>query len=160
ISFVLKLLGAFLGIDVQGYGSTTLRRRDAERGLEPDEGFYTVTYMRGPRQIDLDRDPPPDLALEVDITRSSLDRMGIYAALRIAEVWRFDGAALHVYGLRPDGTYESIERRLSFPNLPLAEFVQFLIETQQLSETALMEPLRAWVQKHIPGQTSGQAEKV
>ena len=51
-------------IGVQGYGMTTLRRQDLDRGLEPDEGFYVGDQMTmvGPRNIDLNRDPAPDLA--------------------------------------------------------------------------------------------------
>jgi len=157
IAFVLRLLGAVLGIDVQGYLTMTLRRQDVERGLEPDEGFYIRHQeVRGPRNIDLSRDPPPDLALEVDISRSSLDRMGIYSALRVPEVWRFDGEALRVYRLRADGTYEECERSPSFPSLPLAEFIQFLQQTQDLSDAGVIAPFQEWAREHVlPGWQAG-----
>ena len=69
--------------------STTFNREDVDRGLEPDQCYYfasTGEFATRTRQPDVD--PPPDLAIEVEITRSCLDRLGIYAALRIPEVWQ------------------------------------------------------------------------
>src|SRR5437870_8588224 len=80
-------------------GSTTFRREDLERGLEPDDCFYlaNVAAILGKEEIDLRFDPPPDLALEIEISRSSLDRMSIYAALGVPELWRFNGQHLQVF---------------------------------------------------------------
>ena len=71
--------------------STTLRRRRKQRGLEPDDCYWIAhaSDMRGKTAFNSRTDPPPDLAIEVDITHSSLDRMAIYAKLRVPEVkWR------------------------------------------------------------------------
>ena len=64
-------------------GSTTMRRKQNQKGLEPDDCFWIAheAEVRGKTIIDLRTDPPPDLAIEVDVSRSSLDRMGIYARL-------------------------------------------------------------------------------
>ena len=87
--------------------------------MEADNCFYLASFP-DPRQgaIDLDVDPPPDLAVEVEISRSALDRMGIYAALGVPEVWRFDGEALRVEQLQADGTYAAATEQ---PELPLAD---------------------------------------
>jgi Uma2 family endonuclease len=84
----------------------TCKKKSLERALEPDECYYTVNLerMRGIRRLLLERDPPPDLVLEIDITRSSVDRMAIYAAMGVPELWRFDGKILHVYRLMRDST--------------------------------------------------------
>ena len=152
IGFVIPLLGGSLGIEVQGGGSTTFRREDVERGLEPDECFYVGAHagqMSGPdREIDLRSDPPLDLAIEVDITRSSLDREGIYAALGVPELWRFDGESLQASRLGPGRTYVPSEQSLAFPPLPLAEFLRFLQETQELTETELLRAVPDWVRQH------------
>jgi Uma2 family endonuclease len=161
--FALKLLGRLVKLEVQGYGHTTLRRQDLDRGLEPDEGFYIrTTEVRGPREIDLNRDPPPDLGIEINISYSSLNRMAIYAALKILEVWRFDGENLRAYRLRTDGTYEECARSSTFPILPLAEFVRFLQETDKLSDSAFIDAFEAWVHNNVltrqqePGNGAGQ----
>src|SRR6266852_3756938 len=85
-----------LGLPLKRGGSTTMRRRLKQRGIEADECFWIANAhrMAGRRHLDLRRDPPPDLAIEVDVTRSSLDRFGIYAALKVPEVWRLDGDVL------------------------------------------------------------------
>jgi Uma2 family endonuclease len=157
IGFLLPILGREVGKSVQGFGSTTLRREDVGKGLEPDEGFYVGRgdQMAGPMEIDLTRDPPPDLGLEIDIYASSLNRMDIYAALRVPEVWRFDGENLYVYRLRDDGTYERADRSVHFPSLGLADFVQFLRTTQKLTEDALIEPFQEWLRANVlPGLPS------
>jgi Uma2 family endonuclease len=68
-------------------------------GVEPDNCFYfqNEPAIRGKLDLDLMVDSPPDLAIEIDITSKSLDRMPIYARLAIPEVWRFDQGALKIY---------------------------------------------------------------
>jgi len=152
VGYLLPVLGHELKIKVQGGGSTTFRRRDLERGLEPDECFYIqhAVQMAGQRQLDLARDPPPDLALEIEITTSALDRMGIYAALGVPEVWRYDGNVLHVHQLQPDGEYAERSTSANFPTLPLAAFVDFLNQTQNVTDDEILEVFRDWVQKNVP----------
>src|SRR5439155_6648165 len=93
---VLTGVGMTLKRDFVCGGSTTFRRKDRDAGLEPDQCYYTVNAHRmlGLRELDLSSDPPPDLALEVDFTSSSLDRMGIYVALGVPEVWRWDASGI------------------------------------------------------------------
>ncbi len=79
-----------LGLPLKRGGSTTLRRRKRLRGIEADECFWiaNATRLAGKRRLDLRADPPPDLAIEIDVSHSSLDHLAIYAALRVPEVWR------------------------------------------------------------------------
>ena len=90
--FVLQVADE-MGIDFEPQGMTTWKRPDMEKGLEADQCYYirNAVIVRERVELDLEVDPPPDLAIEVDITSSSLDRMGIYAELRVPEVWRHDG---------------------------------------------------------------------
>ncbi len=99
---VIETVTEELEIPCIGVGSTTLRRQLADRGLEPDEAYYLANAGRivDNEEIDLDADPPPDLCIEIEISRSALDRMGIYAGLNIPEVWRFDGEALRICASR------------------------------------------------------------
>src|SRR5438046_9570204 len=64
-------------------GSPTFKRKDLAKGFEPDSCFYIdhAEQVRGKEELDLVTDPPPDLVIEVDITRSSLSRFPIFAAL-------------------------------------------------------------------------------
>jgi Uma2 family endonuclease len=150
-----KLLGRLvealteeLEIDIASFGSMTCRRKNRKRGLEPDDAYWIANEpkVRGRKNLDLEVDPPPDLALEIEISRSSLDRMAIYAALRVPEVWCWDGESLRVFLLAAKGNYRSSDRSKAFPFLPLAEFAQFLRDTD-LSETQLLRSFREWVRK-------------
>lgn len=147
-----RLLGRFLdtvaeelNIPLIGGGSTTFRRQDLERGLEPDECFYiqNVDAVRGKQTIDLTFDPPPDLAIEIDIKSSSLDRMTIYAALGVREIWRYDGTCLKVYLLEGTSYRESLQSS-GFPTLPVSELTRFLQQSLELDDTALLRSFRTW----------------
>jgi Uma2 family endonuclease len=125
-SLFFTVLSLETGIKVCGLGSTTFRRRDAGRGLEPDECYYLQSAARVPdlTKFDLTVDPPPDLAIEVDITSSMLNRMEIYASLGIPEVWRCDGQVLEAYCLGADGRYLRTPSSLAFPFLPLDDLLE------------------------------------
>ena len=85
-----------LGLPILCGGSTTLRRQLHQRGIEADECYWIANEprMRGRRTLNLQRDPPPDLAVEVDVTNSSLNRLDIYATLGVPEIWRLEADLL------------------------------------------------------------------
>jgi Uma2 family endonuclease len=143
-------LAVEMNIDIAGYGSATCRREHLVRGLEGDECYWIENEpkVRGRRDIDLETDPPPDLALEIGISRIALDRLGIYAALRVPEVWCWDGSALRVLLLTAEGSYEESSRSKAFPFLPLEEFASFLRRTD-VSETQLIRLFRSWVREQM-----------
>ena len=96
-----------LDLEIRSLGSRTCDREDLAKGLEPDQCYYiqNEALVRDVEQIDLAQFPPPDLAVEVDISSSSLDRFSIYTDLGIPEIWRYDGETLTIYGLK-EGEYE------------------------------------------------------
>ncbi|MCY3022142.1 MAG: Uma2 family endonuclease [Planctomycetota bacterium] len=145
----IELLGIELGLNVRGGGSTTFRRENLERGLEPDECFWIASEAVIRDKIDLDFtvDPPPDLAIEIDVTSRLLDRQSIYAALGVPELWRCDGASLRVYVLQPRGTYRLSNKSPSFPSLPLGEFHAFLHKPAGMSEGEWVRTFRRWARK-------------
>ncbi len=108
-----------LDIEISAAGSTTFQREDLERGFEPDECYYVenVEFMRGKTDVNLDFDPPPDLTIEIDVKHSSLNRMSIFAAIGVPEIWRYDGEQLTIY-LLENQKYKVSESSLI---LPLAE---------------------------------------
>lgn len=127
----LLSLAEELELPFHGIGGPTIRRRDRDRGLEPDDGYY---FASGKKVVDwatlnLDRDPPPDLALEIDVTCSDLDRMGVYAGLGVPEVWRVDGDEWHIHLLKADGTYWESSSSAAVPYLPIAEIMPLMQQT-------------------------------
>jgi Uma2 family endonuclease len=106
-------------------GQTTWKRRDLARGLESDRSYYFLPEKLAQQADAWGRDsddiadfPNPDLAVEVDVSRPQVDRAGIYAALRVAEVWRFDGGQIIIDRLTPEGTYTAVEMSGFLPVRP------------------------------------------
>jgi Uma2 family endonuclease len=156
---LIEVLAEEMGLPARNLGSTTYRREDVDRGLEPDECFYFANQarMRGVRRIDLRRDPPPDLVVEVDVSRSSLDRMGIYQALGVPEVWRCAGA-FRMYQLE-GGAYQERDRGPTFPAVPAAELTRFLRLGEE-DDTTMVRAFRAWVRELLTASGSGETKKV
>jgi Uma2 family endonuclease len=122
-----------------------------ERAAEPDDSFYIANEprVRGKKRINLDTDPPPDLSVEIEITRSSIQRMKIYANLRVPEYWRCDGESVRFYHLGADGQYVEAERSLSFPFLTAADLSRFVAQRLQQDENSLVRSFREWVRQQI-----------
>jgi Uma2 family endonuclease len=149
---LLDMLVIVLGIRVKAVGSTTFGREDVDRGLEPDTCFYlkNAARIRDWSKLSLDHDPPPDLAIEVDNTTSSLDRLAVYAALRVPEVWRFDGDLLTVYRLEADGNYEVCDRSPGLLFLPMEEVPALLqASVSSQDDLELLQMLRKWVEERV-----------
>lgn len=132
-------------------GNMTFQRENLDRGLEADDCFWIAhePRMRGKLTWDPAIDPPPDLALEIEISRSALPRMSIYAALGVPEVWRFDGSAMRVELLQSDGTYAVVERSLAFPAIPVNEIVPFLQPSAELDSISVLRSFRVWVRQRL-----------
>lgn len=123
--------------DVESYGSTTWKRSSLAKGVEPDSCYYVANAARviGKAQhIDLESDPPPDVVVEIDLTKESLGKFGIYAALSVPEIWRYDSTSFEFY-LLGNHEYERVHESASFPGL-----------TPQMLATAMAE-----------GKTEGQS---
>jgi Uma2 family endonuclease len=158
LSRLVDALTEELGLPVKGGGSTTFRRRLRRRGLEPD-GCWWITneaLVRGKTKIDLRRDPPPDLALEIDITRSSLNRLAIYAALRVPEVWQYANQSLVCHLLGKNGRYSTSATSQVFPGLAVADLDRFLSLRGQMDDNAIVRQFRAWVRQQFGPQISAQ----
>lgn len=125
-----------LGVRVKPGGSTTHKRHDLDRGAEPDRCFWlaeNAARMAGRRQLDLARDPAPDLVIEVDVTSSAVPRLPIFAAMGVPEVWHLTGAGLRFLHLQPDGSYTPRSDSLAFPMLT-AGFAEALLERARVEE--------------------------
>src|SRR2546426_10026873 len=122
--------------DLHRAGSTTFKRKDLAKGFEPDSCFYIghAEQARGREELDPMKDPPPDLVIEVDITRSSLNRFQIFAAMGVPEVWRFGGDRLTMHGLE-SGRYIELETSFALPPLTAPQATVFLEESRHEKST-------------------------
>ena len=161
-----QLLGLFiprlaeaLEVDYEPLGMTTWRRPDLEKGLESDQCYYlrNAAVVRQRNELDLERDPPPDLAVEVDITSSSLDRMAIYAELRVPEVWRYDGRRLTIYVLQPNGQYRVSPTSPSFPGLQAVDIERFLERGRTSPKLQWSREIAEWVRNELVPRRNAEA---
>lgn len=146
LATLVEVLGDELGFDMLNAGSTTFKRADVARGFEPDTSFYIqhATRVRGQDEIDLLLDPPPDLVIEVDLTHLSLDKLPIYAALGIPEVWRYEGQTVQLLTLA-QGAYVANDVSTVLPGVTRAILQHFVAESQRLSRPEWLRAVRAWV---------------
>ncbi|HBB31335.1 MAG TPA: hypothetical protein DDZ80_12115 [Cyanobacteria bacterium UBA8803] len=125
ISDIVKTLLKASGRRYQPFGSTTFKEENTA-GVEPDACFYIQNYQRmiGHRRLKPD-DPPPDLAIETDVT--SKTTLGAYSAIAVPELWLYDSGKLTIYLLR-DGKYINSDLSPTFPNIPLTQIIPAVVE--------------------------------
>ena len=150
-SLIGRLIEAYTeerGIDIQSVGATTLKSQLQAKGLEPDESYYVQNepLVRGKEDFDLALDPPPDLAVEIDVTSSSIDKLGIYASLGVPEVWTYD-EGLVMYHLGPSGERRAVSKSKALPDVASSDLNRFLKRRASLSETQLVREFRSWVRE-------------
>jgi Uma2 family endonuclease len=127
-------------------------KRKLLRGLEPDECFCIANErrIRGRDDIDLRVDPPPDLVLEIDVSRSSLDRMSIYAAMGVPEAWRYSKGKVSYRTGPSDGSYADTPTSLTLRPLTPADLMPLVAMRGAMEENALIRQFRAWIRKTFP----------
>ena len=156
-----QLLGLFvtrlaeeLETPYEPLGMTTWKMPGAAKGLEADQCYYIQHHAvaREKEILDLETDPPPDLAVEVDITSSSLDRMGIYGEMRVPEVWRYDGRAMTIYYLAEDTTeieaslYVEQETSAALPMLTAQLLTEMIERMRNEGELKALLAFDEWLQ--------------
>jgi Uma2 family endonuclease len=149
------------GLPLAGLGSMTFKRRKDLRGLEPDQCYWIANeaQVRNKDYIDFRVDPPPDLIVEIDISRSSLDRMAIYGIMGVPEVWRYRKQSVAFLARQPDGRYVEVPQSLSLPPLASADLPPFLAMRGTADENAIIRQFRAWIgRKFSPGETPRQGD--
>jgi Uma2 family endonuclease len=135
-----------MGLPIGSTGSMTMRRQDLDRGLEPDECYYVQneSAARQVKEADLSNEPPPDLVVEMDYSYRRLDREGIYAALGVPEVWRFDLVKLEFLKLA-GGRYQPVDVSVVLPGLPRADVERLLKMRATHGENDVVRAWRQWL---------------
>jgi len=156
--YASELMGLFIrivvgemGLKLKSMRSTTLNREDLDRGAEPDNAYYIHNQPKvAGRNVDLAQDPPPDLVVEVDITRSDIDKNRLYAALGVPEFWRYNGREWRIYQLQNE-LYQECDRSPTFPCLEKTDLYSFLERAQQ-DEIAAEKVFRDFVRERLKQQ--------
>jgi Uma2 family endonuclease len=143
----VKVIAEELRIPCKGFGETTWKRPEIPRGLESDLCYYfqpeklaAVARLRGLKEVA--GYPNLDLAIEIDISRPEIDRAGIYAALGVVEVWRFDGKKVVIERLTTEGTYTSVDASGFLP-IRAEDVRRWLVDEDRTDDSAWAARLRA-----------------
>lgn len=147
IGRLIEMMAWRLRIPIKSAGSTTLRKKLKRRGLEPDESYYVTNefIVRGREELDLRKDPPPDLAVEVDVTHKSLSRLEAYGKLGVPEIWRHDGKNLQFLKLAAKHEYIPLKHSLAFPKVTAVEMQRFVGMLREHDENSILDELVKWL---------------
>ncbi len=144
-----------LDIPCRGGGQTTWKRTEVARGLEADLCYYfepgklaVVAAAVARKSKDIADYPNPDLGIEIDLSPSQVDRPGIYRALQVAEVWRFDGESMVIEQLGPEGKYVVAELSRFLP-IRAQEVAHSVTGEDATDTTAWERRLRAWIRTEL-----------
>jgi Uma2 family endonuclease len=147
----VKVVASEMEIPCKGMSETTWKRPGLRRGLEADQSYYfhpdkLATVARLRRSKDVTAYPSPDLAIEVDVSRPGVDRAGIYAALNVAEIWRYEDDQVIIERLTPQGTYEAVDASGFLP-VHAEEIRRWIVEEDRTDESAWDRRLRAEIRR-------------
>ena len=148
ISTLIRVLAEEADTALCGAGAVTLRCQEMEVGVQADTSFYIVNEerMRGKKDLDLAVDPPPDLAVEVEVTHRLGERKTIYQELGVPEVWRYFEGRLMVL-VKKGEMYEPADRSPTFPHISAEEFAGFVAAGLTQNETVLTKAFRRRVRE-------------
>ena len=149
IGEIVRILLDKLKIDFEALGSTTFKNRAMNQAVEADACFYIKNYQAviGKDRLDLTIDPPPDLAIEIDITnRTYFDN---YLQLKVPELWRYTRKGLLIYLLQ-DGMYVESNTSPNFPDIPIAELIdRHARQVQVEGRSKSIKAFKRWVQDNL-----------
>jgi Uma2 family endonuclease len=146
---IVRAVAMGLDVDYVPCGQTTWRTDI--RGIEADLSYYfepekvrVAKEALVRRSMDPADYPRPDLAIEIDMSPSQVDRPAIYADLGVAEVWRLvRGQELIIEQLQADGSYASVEES-RFLRIRAEDILRWLNEAAAEREAAWNRRLNQW----------------
>jgi Uma2 family endonuclease len=148
LSELITEIARVLEIDYENAGSTTFRKQKKQKGFEGDSTFYfeNVEAVRRKKEIDLSKDPPPELVIEIDISHGSLPKFPIFAGIGIKEVWRFDGDEVKFYRLEND-KYKQVTESICLPNVKSEIVTELLFAAQELKKMEWVKLIHRKIKK-------------
>jgi Uma2 family endonuclease len=150
ITQLVFILAEEWNFEYRSFGRTTFRREELESGFEPDGCFYiqSVDRISGVKRLDLAAHPPPDIAIEVDVTSPSLNKLPIYARIGVPEIWRYDGQKVTILILQESEYQESQESR-SISRLTSSALSQLIVQGTSMKRSAWVRAVREWARSNL-----------
>jgi len=147
IGRMIEAYSEIKGIEILSVASVTVKRSDLKKAYEADESYYITNIDRvlTKEELDFEVDPPPDLVIEVELTSSAIDKLELFAAMQVREVWRHDGTSLQFYRLAGN-RYQATSASVELPGLDSAVVNRFLDKGLLKGETTWIRAFRSEVQ--------------
>lgn len=147
IGRMIEAYSEIRGIEILSVASVTVKRSDLQKAYEADESYYVTNIDRvlAKEELDFEVDPAPDLVVKIEFTSSEIDKLELFVAMQVREVWRHDGDALQIYRWT-DGQYEPIPSSVELPGLEASLMDRFLGQRLQSGETTLIRAFRNAIQ--------------
>ena len=148
IESLIVIIADELNVNLKKFGSLTLKSERDKQAVEPDSCYYLThePLVRNKQNIDLTIDPAPDLVVEIDKSSMSLNKLGIYANLKVPEIWRYNGKILAIYILAKDGnSYQELNQSSLFPWLDITLIPELIKQSLVQGETATYKQFRQWL---------------
>jgi Uma2 family endonuclease len=140
------VMGLCMAFDVPAVsaGSTTLKHKLKAQALEPDQCYYVTNAagLKCKKRIDLEKDPPPDFVIEIDVTHKAVDREGIYHSFGVPELWTYDGVSSACFRRTFKG-WRQVDRSTWFPEVRVADLAQFKPHFDE-ADVKLMQRVAKW----------------
>jgi len=139
---IVKTIAEEREMETLSLGSTTFKKNNLEKGVEPDDCFYLQSYDQvfGMEKIDLEVFPP-DLVIEVDIFSPSINRFPIYAEFKVSEIWRYSDDEVKIYLFDGENYLESNES-LALPKITGELLTRLLAESETMKRSAWLKNVR------------------
>jgi Uma2 family endonuclease len=124
--------------------SMTFKKDSTEKGVEPDGCFYLQSYdeVFGMEKIDLELFPP-DLVIEIDIFRPSINSFPIYAEFKVPEIWRYANDEVKIHLFDGESYAETAESR-ALPKITGELLIRLLAESESMKRSAWLKNIRDW----------------
>ncbi len=144
IGRIVEAYSEVRNIEIISVASMTVKCPSLAKGFEPDESYYVTHAARvlNQTEMDFEVDPPPDLVVEVEMTSSAIEKLKLFAAMNVPEVWRHNGEHLTMYRLE-NAAYREIDSSVELPGLDARRVNEILLRRNSVGETKLIREFRA-----------------
>ncbi|MDQ2653827.1 MAG: Uma2 family endonuclease [Chloroflexota bacterium] len=126
-------------------GSATLQDTLLQKGVEPDSAHFIqhATEAFRDKSSPFPGRFPPDLIVEVEISHALVERLPIFAAMEVPEIWHATTEGIAILTLQT-GRYERASVSLAFPLLTEAKLAEFLALERVLTRREWSKAVKAW----------------
>ncbi|MGH9836670.1 MAG: Uma2 family endonuclease [Blastocatellia bacterium] len=128
---LIRVVTLRLKIKLRSFGRATMKKSKVLAGKEPDGCYYikSLELIGKKIRLDFERDPPPDIVVEVDLSTNTIPKLPIYQRLGVSEVWLYDGYEMTIYRLSAQG-YQQVEQSVELPGFTGGLLTKFLHASQ------------------------------